>query len=111
MKHAVLVDGKKHVLNTDRDSRLYAAPRDTNVDSTAFRRGKDIYLYRPDGRTSYYYVHKWTLNPLEVESITLLPTRQAERFLGERGLECADMPGIRAYMTLRNWGYGILEEF
>jgi hypothetical protein len=111
MKQAVIFNEKKHVLNTERDTRLYSAPRGSEKESIAWQRGKDIYYHRTGKSQGIYYLHKWTLFHGEVESVMILPDRQAERFLGERGLECSDIPGIKAYITLKNWGYGILEEF
>lgn len=111
MKHAVIIDGKKHVLNTDRDARLFSAPRSDEKERVAWQRGKDIYYHRTGEGQGIYYLHKWTLFPNETDSVVVLPDRQAERFLGERGLECTDMPGMKAYSTLKNWGYGVLEEF
>ncbi len=40
-----------------------------------------------------------------------LPDRQAERFLGERGLECGGIPGGPAYAALKDDGHGIIGEF
>jgi hypothetical protein len=111
MKHVVMTDGGKHVLNTDRDVCLYSASRDNEPGNEAYKRGKDMYFHRTGKGEGLYYLHKWTLNQKEAESITTVPARQAERFLGERGLDCPDLPGVKAYLTLRNWGYGILEEF
>jgi hypothetical protein len=111
MKQAVIINGKKHVLNFDRDARLYSAPRGGESGSSAMQRGKDIYYHRTGKDQGYYYLHQWTLFPDEMATMMILPDRQAERFLGERGLECRDIPGLKAYTTLRNWGYGILEEF
>jgi hypothetical protein len=93
MKQVVIIPGRKHVLNTDRDSRLYSAPRSSQKDSGAWQRGKDIYHHRTGKGQGIYYLHKWTLFPNEVESVMILPEPQAERFLGDRGLECTDMPG------------------
>lgn len=111
MKQEITVNGKKQILDTDRDPRLYAAPRGVEKNRTAWQHGKDIYLHKEGRGKGIYYLHVWTLSPDEVESAIVMPDRQAERFLGERGLECSDIPGIKAYTTLKNWGYGILEEF
>jgi hypothetical protein len=111
MKQEIISNGKKQILDTDRDPRLYIAPRGREKDSLAWQHGKDIYYHKEGRGQGIYYLHLWTLVPNEVESVMILPDRQAERFLGERGLECSDIPGIKAYTTLKHWGYGILEEF
>jgi hypothetical protein len=111
MKHVVMTPGAKCVLNTDRDRCLYTAPRNPEPGQGAYKRGKDMYFHRTGREQGLYYLHKWTIYPGETESITVIPDRQAERFLGERGLDCQDLPGVKAYLTLRNWGYGIMEEF
>jgi len=111
MKQEITIHGKKQILDTDRDLRVYAAYRSRRHDSAAWKRGKDIYYHKEEREQGTYYLHLWTLSPNEVESLMILPDRQAERFLGERGLGCSNTPGIKAYTTLMNWGYGILEEF
>jgi hypothetical protein len=111
MKQGIILHGKKRILNTDRDARLYSAPRSSEKECLAWKRGKDIYYHRIGEGRGIYYLHKWTLFPDESDSVLVLPDRQAERFLGERGLECTELPGMKAYSTLKNWGYGILEEF
>jgi hypothetical protein len=110
MKQEIISNGKKHILDTDRDPRLSTAPRAHEKDSIAWQHGKDL-SYHMEGRgQGIYYLQVWTLAPNEVESVMVLPYRQAARFPGERGLECSDIPGIKAYTTLKNRGYGILEE-
>ena len=111
MKQGIFFNGKKRILNTDRDTLLFSAPRSSEQERIACKRGKNIYHHRTGERQGIYYLHKWTLFPNETDSVLVLPDRQAERFLGERDLECTDMPGMKAYSTLKNWGYGILEEF
>jgi len=111
MKQEIATHGKKQILDTDRDVRVYTAHRSSKNDSVAWKRGKDIYYHQEGREQGVYYLHLWTHSPNEVESLMILPDRQAERFLGERGLECSNIPGIKAYTTLKNWGYGILEEF
>jgi hypothetical protein len=111
MKQAVVIHGIELVLDTDRDVLLYSAPRSDDDENAAYRRGKDMYLHDIEGGEGIFFVHGWSLSPGETGSITILPSRQAERFLGERGLECSGIPGTRAFATLRNYGYGIIEEF
>ena len=111
MKQVAVLDGIELVLDTDVDIPLYSAPRSTDDETSAYVRGKDLYLREAKEDQKIFYIHQWSLVQGEDESLSLLPNRQAERFLGERGLECADIPGSKAYAALRGWGYGIAEEF
>ena len=111
MKQAVVINGIELGLDTEVDPLLYSAPRQVDGESAAYRRGRDLYLHEVTGGPDIYYIHGWSLSPDESESIMVLPNRQAERFLGERGLECSGIPGARAYAALKDYGYGIIEEF
>lgn len=111
MKQVTVFDGTEIVLDTDIDTQLYSAPRSSDDETSAYVRGKDLYLREAKEDQKIFYIHRWSLVQGEDESLSLLPNRQAERFLGERGLECADIPGSKAYAALRGWGYGIAEEF
>lgn len=111
MKQAVVIGGEERVLDTDIDALLYAAPRTSAEESSAYQRGKDMYLHETKTEPGIFYIHLWSYFPGETETVMVLPNRQAERFLGERGIECSTLPGSRAFSTLRDWGYGIIEEF
>jgi hypothetical protein len=111
MKKAVIINGIGLVLDTDADTLLYSAPRSVDGETAAYRRGRDLYLNEIAGDPGIFYIHGWSLSPDETETITILPNRQAERFLGERGLECGSIPGARAYAALKDYGYGTIEEF
>ncbi|HOT95330.1 MAG TPA: hypothetical protein PK089_09125 [Methanoregulaceae archaeon] len=111
MRKETEIEGTRIVLDTDVDILLFAAPRPVDHDTSAYVRGRDLYLHEHGEEGKYFYIHQWSLVPGEDESLALLPNRQAERFLGERGLECDEIPGTKAYAALRTWGYGIAEEF
>lgn len=111
MKQAVVIDGQEQVLDTDIDALLYAAPRAGAEESSAYQRGRDMYLHETETDPGIFYIHLWSRFPGETETVMVLPNRQADRYFGERILECASLPGLKAYSTLTNWGYGIPEEF
>ncbi|NLX50120.1 MAG: hypothetical protein GXY82_09700 [Methanospirillum sp.] len=111
MKQVIQADGAELGLDTDRDTLLYSAPRPDDDESAARRRGTDMYLHTDEGGQEVFYAHRWSLVTGEKEALAVLPARQAERFLGERGLDCPAIPGAKAFSTLREWGYGIIEEF
>ncbi|MBP1927729.1 hypothetical protein J2741_000276 [Methanolinea mesophila] len=47
----------------------------------------------------------------EQEKLTVISNIMASRFLENRGLLCPGAGDQKAAVILRNWGYGILEEF
>jgi len=96
-------------LDTNRDTCLFRAQRDPGL--AAFSRGKDLYLHSRKGLSPLYYLHRWSIQPGEKESISLISPVMASRFLEERGILCTDLADQRGAAILQSWGYGILEEF
>ena len=111
MQQEIQRDLQKTVLNTDTDICLYSAPRPTAVSSVSYTRGRDLYLHRHKKVNDIYYLYYWTQNHGEVESIRVIPPVMAERFLQQRGLTCRTFRSGDAAAILKQWGYGILEEF
>jgi hypothetical protein len=97
------------ILDTETDSCLFRAPRDSR--SRAYQRGRDLYLHQGKDFTPIYYLHRWSRKKGENQRLSVISNIMASRFLEERGLLCPDAGDQRAGAILRNWGYGILEEF
>ena len=102
-------DAGKAVLNTEKDSCLYQAPRD--LKGGAYERGRDLYIHSRRNLPPIYYLHRWSRKKEEHEKLTVISNIMASRFLEERGLLCPEAGDQNAAAILRNWGYGVLEEF
>jgi len=98
------------VLDTDRDIRLYGAPRSGDTGG-AFVRGKDLYLHEQDGLPDTYYIYSWSMDPGEEELLQTVSLVSAEEFLELRGLVLNAYPEQRGSQILRSYGYGVAEEF
>lgn len=102
-------DTGKAILDTEKDTCLFKTPRDTKGD--AYLRGRDLYTHQRKNLFPIYYLHRWSRKKGETERLTVISNIMASRFLEERGLLCPEAGDQRAAAILRNWGYGILEEF
>jgi hypothetical protein len=96
-------------LDIEKDACLFRAQR--GPPGSPYSRGKDLYVHERKGQTPLYYLHRWSVNAGEKESIVPISPIMAARFLEERGLVCPDLGHQRGAEILRRWGYGILEEF
>jgi hypothetical protein len=97
------------ILDTETDTCLFRAPRD--IKGQAYQRGRDLYFHQSKNISPVYYLHRWSRKKREEQRLTVISNIMASRFLEERGLVCPDAGDQRAAVILRNWGYGILEEF
>lgn len=105
----IVNDAGNAVLDTERDACLYQAPRDP--EGMAHERGRDLYVHTRKDLPPVFYLYRWSRNSDEHTSLTVIPEIMASRFLEERGLLCQDAGDQKAAVALRNWGYGVLEEF
>ena len=97
------------MIDTEKDTCLFRAPRD--IKGNAYKRGRDLYIHQEQNHPPIYYLYRWSRKKGENERLTVISNIMASRFLEERGLLCPDAGDQRAAVLLRNWGYGILEEF
>lgn len=103
--------GEEIILDTDHDTLLFAAPRAPSSSSRARVRGRDLDFHESEKGTALYYLVLWSLTSAHEGSIRMIGPLMAERFLGQRGLECHISEDSSAYSKLKNYGYGIAEEF
>lgn len=96
-------------LDITRDTCLFRAQRDRGL--AGYSRGKDLSMHLRKGADPLYYLHRWTLNKNEKESLAPISPVMACRFLEERGILCHGLGDQRGAEILRSWGYGILEKF
>jgi len=96
-------------LNIKKDSCLFRVQRGSP--GSAYSRGKDLYVHEEKEKPPIYYIHRWSVNEGEKESFVPISPVMAARFLEERGLLCPELGHQRGAEVLREWGYGILEEF
>ncbi len=103
----ILKNNDSGQLDTEKDTCLYRAQRG----GRGYLRGRDLYLHQEAKKPPLYYVHRWTLVKGEQEGIGIITPAMAGRFLENKGIFFEDLVDQKAAMTLRSWGYGILEEF
>lgn len=111
MQEIIERNGIQIILDTDHDACLFAAPEGSDASSEAYVRGKDLYVHEGEDGTVLYYLVLWSLRPPRDGNIRVISPLMAERFLGHRGLECHVSDNSSAYAKLKNYGYGIAEEF
>jgi hypothetical protein len=111
MQEIIEKNGKQITLDTECDSCLFAAPEAPKSATETFIRGKDLYIHETEDGTALYYLVLWSLKPPRDGAIRMISPFMAERFLGQQGLECHVFEDSSAYFKLRNYGYGIAEEF
>jgi hypothetical protein len=111
MQEIIERNGKQIILDTHRDICLFAAPKAPDCTHGVYIRGKDLYVHEEKDGSMLYYCTLWSLTPARDESIHEISPLMAERFLGQRGLECHVSEDSSAFFTLKNYGYGIAEEF
>ena len=110
MKECINQKEGEIILDTDRDVCIFFASRSSDNDG-AFVRGKDLYLHEQEGIPEIYYIHSWSMEPGEDETIQPVSILAAEEFLEQRGLMLAAYPEQRGSLALQSYGYGIAEEF
>jgi len=104
-------DGKKVVINTEKDVCLYSAPHNPPNTGTTYTRGTDLYAHKArSGNIYYYYVH-WSMWQGEQTSYELISREEAEKFLlkkaslgGWAGLDEED------FELLKEHGFDLLQE-
>ncbi len=110
---AVYIEGQhEEVLQTEDDLCVFRAPRKM-ADGQKFLSGKDLFMHKAGtGREVYYLLH-WSARPNKNEQITLISHNMAEKFLEERGIffNTISKEDEKAVATLKQYGWGILEEF
>jgi hypothetical protein len=111
MQEIIEKNGKQIILDTECDSCLFAAPEASKKLKGAIIRGKDLYIHETEDGTALYYLVLWSLKSPRDRAIRVISPLMAERFLGQNGLECHVSGDSSAYFKLKNYGYGIAEEF
>lgn len=98
-------------LDTEQDPCLYASQGYGDDTVAAYKRGRALHVFEVNGQPMIYYIHRWSKHAGEDDSINIVTEKAAERFLEERGF-VLNVSGEEAAVTaLRNYGYGLIEEF
>jgi hypothetical protein len=110
---AIYIEGQhEEILQTENDLCLFRAPRKT-ADWQKFPSGKDLYMHKAGtGRETYYLLH-WSVRPNKKEQIAQVSQGMAEKFLEDRGIffNSVSKEDEKAVATMKQYGWGILEEF
>ncbi|HDR72407.1 MAG TPA: hypothetical protein ENN85_00580, partial [Methanoculleus sp.] len=78
MQRTIDIDGTEIVLDTELDQWLYLAPRPESEDEQRYERGRDLFVNERLGGQDIYYIHRWTMDPDEDETIHLITRTAAE---------------------------------
>ena len=110
---AIYIEGQhEEILQTENDLCLFRAPKKM-ADGQKFPSGKDLFMHKArTGRETYYLLH-WSIRPNKTEQIAQLSKGMAEKFLEDRGIffNSVSKEDEKAVATMKQYGWGILEEF
>lgn len=81
MKRVLTTDGKRVIVNTETDTKLYDAPVNPPNTGLAYTRGDDLYIHRTANGNMVYYIYHWSLWQGEGESVEIITPEEAESFL------------------------------
>lgn len=98
-------------LDSEQDPCLYASPECGDGEEGAYMRGRALHVFEMDGQPLIYYIYRWSKHAGEVDSINIVTEKNAERFLEVRGFVLNMSGEEKAAAALRNYGYGVIEEF
>jgi len=104
-------DQKRVVINTEKDTLLYGAPKNPPNTGTTYTRGTDLYEHKSRSGNIYYYFRHWSMWQGEETSYELISREEAEEFLTEKaGL--GDWAGLtdEDYDRLKQHGFDLLQE-
>jgi len=77
-------DGKKVVVNRDKDICLYRAPCNPPNTGLAYTRGADLYMHIARSKNKYFYLYHWSLHQNESSYYELIDEERAQRFFLEK---------------------------
>lgn len=104
-------EGKKVILNTEKDQPLYLAPFNPPNTGIAYTRGTDLYHHKAQSGDDYFYFKHWSMWLGEKDSLELCSREEAEDFLIHKAsLDGRGALDIDELEQLECLGFNLLEE-
>jgi hypothetical protein len=112
MKKVLLTEeGKKVVIDTKQDARLYESPQNPPNTGTRYTRGTNLYCHETKNKNKYFYFYSWSMWQGEGGEIVLCSKKEAEDFLIEKAGNVGwDSLDDTEYEYLEKYGFNLLEE-
>jgi len=104
-------EGKRVVIDTTTDVKLFNAPRNPPNTGTTYTTGTDLYYHKSRKGNDYFYFYSWSMWQGSEDNISLCSKNEAEEFLlskaGKTGWDCLDETEIE---NLKEYGFDLLVE-
>lgn len=74
-------EGKKVVIDVEKDEEIYSAPRNPPNTGTTYTSGTDLYRHVARSGNEYFYFYNWSMWQGTESSVELATRNEVERFL------------------------------